>query len=57
MKTSLNPISISTHGHLIVFGHFTRINLKETIWERMIIKYLGLKYDIKAILGFEGYQK
>jgi len=48
---NLNPISISTHGNLIIFGRwFKNINLSETIWEKLIIKWLCFKYEIKLRL-------
>ncbi|GAG28716.1 unnamed protein product [marine sediment metagenome] len=48
-----NPISISTHGYLILFGKWTKLNLKDTVWERMIEFYLDTKYDIKRILSIK----
>jgi hypothetical protein len=50
-----NPISISNYGYLIWFGKKTNLNLEGTIWEKMILFYLNLKYDIKGLIGIRGY--
>jgi hypothetical protein len=50
-----NPISISTNSNLILFGKKTQVNLKGTVWERIILLYLDMKYNIKGIFGISGY--
>ncbi len=51
---NFNPISITTGGSLIIFGKMIKsINLKDTVWEKLILTWLNFKYDVKAIIGFK----
>ena len=55
-KLNFNPISISTHGNLIIFGFWVKgVNLRGTNSERLIIKWLDLKYEVKKKLRYKGY--
>ncbi len=48
----MSIISISTYGTLIVFGKWIKgVNLKGTIWEKLIVNWLDFKYDLKKKIG------
>ena len=40
----ISPISVSTHGHLIIYGKFTKVKLPEFMYD-LIVKFLDWRFN------------